>query len=411
MAGFVRRMAHGNVKWFRNILTLLVFCLLLYIYNDEECFGDDCDGDSGNSESKSSNSAPVKQETMHLMTVSCGRPNYQGIRDVKKPLDQSLTMIKSAALFAQQRLHIHVFTEEDMAPLFEGELESWPDSIKARTEYSINKIDYTQLPQDLIAEWKSWYKPCGSFRLLTPMLLGEKGVTDAAIYADSDVVFTKPIDQLWGKLKTFSPTEVMAIAPTAGHALGGSRYNENFILHDTGLFQINSGVMVMNFTRIINGQWKLSYDEQGREKPGPALGYGSELLLKYYRKYKDRAEHDQKLLNIMFHFNPEMLHQLECSWNFKNNFCIDDGNICKHAEENGAGAVHGITSAFFGDVNPTFRALYEAFLMYNWDEDLHENLMDPFRNAVQRRGSGTYCATKYKLLADPLEESIKSANL
>ena len=108
-------------------------------------------------------------------------------------------MIKSAALFAQQRLHIHVFTEEDMAPLFEGELESWPDSIKARTEYSINKIDYSQLPQDLIAEWKSWYKPCGSFRLLTPMLLGETGVTDAAIYADSDVVFTKPIDQLWGK--------------------------------------------------------------------------------------------------------------------------------------------------------------------------------------------------------------------
>ena len=108
-------------------------------------------------------------------------------------------MIKSAALFAQQRLHIHVFTEEDMAPLFEGELESWPDSIKDRIEYSINKIDYSQLPQDLIAEWKSWYKPCGSFRLLTPMLLGETGVTDAAIYADSDVVFTKPIDQLWAK--------------------------------------------------------------------------------------------------------------------------------------------------------------------------------------------------------------------
>ena len=29
-------------------------------------------------------------------------------------------MIKSAALFAHQPLHIHVFTEEDMAPLFEG---------------------------------------------------------------------------------------------------------------------------------------------------------------------------------------------------------------------------------------------------------------------------------------------------
>ena len=80
------------------------------------------------------------------------------------------------------------------------------------------------------------------------------------------------------------------------------------------------------------------------------------------RKYKDRAEHDQKLLNIMFHFNPHLLHQLECSWNFKNNFCTDAGNVCQHAEDNGAGAVHGITSAFFGDVNPTFRALYEG----NW---------------------------------------------
>ena len=62
----------------------------------------------------------------------------------------------------------------------------------------------------------------------------------------------------------------------------------------------------------------------------------------------------------MFHFNPHLLHQLECSWNFKNNFCTDAGNVCAHAEEHGAGAVHGITSAFFGDVNPTFRALYEG---------------------------------------------------
>lgn len=42
-------------------------------------------------------------------------------------------------------------------------------------------------------------------------------------------------------MKSFKESEVMAIAPTAGHALGGSRFNENFIQHDTGLFQINSG--------------------------------------------------------------------------------------------------------------------------------------------------------------------------
>ena len=46
--------------------------------------------------------------------------------------------------------------------------------------------------------------------------------------------------------------------------------------------------------------------------------------------------------------------------NIQNNFCTDAGNVCQHAEDHGAGAVHGITSAFFGDVNPTFRALYEG---------------------------------------------------
>lgn len=402
-------MANSQVKWFRNFLTLIVLFLLIYIYNDADCEGDDCA--TKDLPSFSQNKQVVPEETMHIMTVSCGRPNYQGIKDIKKPLDQSLTMIKSAALFAQKKLHIHVFTEEDMKPLFEGELESWPAEVLGRVEYTINIIDYSELPQDLIEEWKRWYKPCGSFRLLTPMLLGEKGITDAAIYADSDVVFIKPIDELWAKLKEFKPREVMAIAPTAGHALGGSRYNENFIQHDTGLFQINSGVMVMNFTRILNGDWTISYDEQGKAQATKSLHYGSELLLNYYRKYKDRAEHDQKLLNIMFHFNPDMLHQLECSWNFKNNFCMDDGNVCKHAEDNGAGAVHGITSAFFGDVNPTFRSLYEAFLMYNWDLDLHENLMDPFRNGVQRKAAGTYCGTKYNLLAQPLEKSIKNTKL
>ena len=52
-----------------------------------------------------------------------------------------------------------------------------------------------------------------------------------------------------------------------------------------------------------------------------------------------------------------------------------------------------------------------AFLGYNWDKDLRESLMDPFRAAVERRAAGTYCGTKYKVLADPLEKSIKNADL
>ena len=157
-------MRRNSSNFFKNILILLILLLLFYIYNDSECDGNDCTEPPELVKIEEKIETPKKPETMHLMTVSCGRPNYQGIKDIKKPLDQSLTMIKSAALFARQPLHIHIFTEEDMAPLFEGELESWPDSVKKRVQYSINTIDYSELPQDLIEEWKRWYKPCGSFR-------------------------------------------------------------------------------------------------------------------------------------------------------------------------------------------------------------------------------------------------------
>ena len=70
-------------------------------------------------------------------------------------------------------------------------------------------------------------------------------VTSAAIYSDSDVIFVKPIDELWAQMKHFDKRHVVAISPTAGHPLGGSEFNENFIPHDSGLFQINSGVSVV----------------------------------------------------------------------------------------------------------------------------------------------------------------------
>ena len=60
-----------------------------------------------------------------------------------------------------------------------------------------------------------------------------------ATWNDQPVI--SKIAEPFKKLKEFNEHEIMAIAPTAGHALGGSRFNENFIQHDTGLFQINSG--------------------------------------------------------------------------------------------------------------------------------------------------------------------------
>merc|ERR1712176_648207 len=167
----------------------------------------------------------------------------------------------------------------------------------------------------------------------------------------------------------------------------------------------------MNFTKINNAEWLLPYDEIRREKPGPPVKWGPDLLIPYYNKYKDKAEHDQKLMNIVFHFNPNLLKQLDCKWNFKTNFCMDEDNICKSAEEEGPGAVHGITSAFFGNQHPTFKALYETFKAYGWEKNMKDSLIGVFEDVVERTGKHDFCGKKSGFIVRVLEESCERVKL
>ena len=58
-----------------------IYSLLLYIWKDMDCEGDECEdfNPKVKLEIKSAEKKEEKKvtETMHLMTVSCGRPNYQ----------------------------------------------------------------------------------------------------------------------------------------------------------------------------------------------------------------------------------------------------------------------------------------------------------------------------------------------
>ena len=67
----------------------------------------------------------------------------------------------------------------------------------------------------------------------------------------------------------------------------------------------------MNFKKMLTTNWALPAHGGGggsteveSSQQQRTLTYGSKLLLWYYRVYKEKAEHDQKLLNIMFHYNP-----------------------------------------------------------------------------------------------------------
>jgi len=62
-------------------------------------------------------------------------------QDIQKPLDQTLTMIKSAALFARRPLHVHIFTEEDMIQLFKSEVSNCSVSEFSGTLVDTSKTD------------------------------------------------------------------------------------------------------------------------------------------------------------------------------------------------------------------------------------------------------------------------------
>ena len=343
-----------------------------------------------------------KDTLVHIVLVSCARLDYQNVRYSDKAVDQSVTMMKSAIATSKYPIHFHVFTESDMKLVFDSEVETWPQKVLNRVNVTLYDISYERfVPKDLGEELKRWYKPCGSYRLFVPILLEEVGVSKA-LYVDNDVLFVRPVNDLWREFEYFDEQQVMGVAPTSGENFQGSDENE-FSIKDkeNGFFQINSGVLLFDIRKMLKSKWKL--DKNGDE----LLQYGKRLILKYYFRYKNSAEHDQKLLNIIFHYNPELLRRLSCRWNFKNNMCSSDDLTCPDAESLGAGAVHGISSSFFGDVNPTFRALYECFLNFDFIEDDLESFFNSYLQMLDSTAVGTYCYHKHHTISFSISETVK----
>lgn len=79
---------------------------------------------------------------------------------------------------------------------------------------------------------------------------------DSLLYVDTDVLFLRPIDDLWGFLRVFNSTQLAAMAPE--HEIPKIGWYSRFARHPYyGMTGINSGVMLMNLTRIRNAQFKV----------------------------------------------------------------------------------------------------------------------------------------------------------
>ncbi|KAG9346913.1 hypothetical protein JZ751_005840 [Albula glossodonta] len=301
----------------------------------------------------SSEGVPVREERVHLAVVACGQR-----------LEETLTMLKSA-------------------------LEAWPDPFRSRLNYTVYPITF---PPENAKEWKKLFKPCASQRLFLPIILKE---VDSLLYVDTDILFLRPVEDVWAFLSHFNSTQMAAMAPE--HEDPRIAWYSRFARHPYhGKTGINSGVMLMNMTRIRSKLFK-------NDMTSVELSW-EDLLMPLLQKYKlNITWGDQDLLNIIFHHNPESLFVFPCQWNYRPDHCIYGSN-CLQAEQDGVFILHGNRGVYHDEKQPAFRAVYEAIQKYPFGADPLHFLLLPLEAQLQQ-STHTYCGRVRHLFTKTLQRS------
>jgi len=161
-----------------------------------------------------------------------------------------------------------------------------------------------------------------------------------------------------------------------------------------GSYGLNSGIMLMNLTRMRQFGWI--------EKLEPTL-----------IKYKNKIVWgDQDIINILFHYNTGMspifnrllfvinyktniyidkLYLFGCNWNYRPDHCVYT-STCKMAEREGIKIVHGNRGAFLHNKQAAFKALFFAFQQYNFERQTFGDLVEQFQNQLSSIGNDSNCA-------------------
>ncbi|KAM6937132.1 glucoside xylosyltransferase 1 [Xenentodon cancila] len=321
------------------------------------------------------------EERSHLAVVACG-----------PRLEETLTMLKSAVLFSKKHLHFYIFAENELHDSFRKALKLWPTKVQTKFTFTVYPIMF---PDENAKEWKKLFKPCASQRLFLPLILKE---VDSLLYVDTDILFLRPVEDIWALLSQFNSSHLAAMAPE--HEEPRIGWYNRFARHPYhGKTGINSGVMLMNMTRLREKSFK-------NDMTAVALRW-EEILLPLLQKYKlNITWGDQDLLNIIFYHNPESLHVVPCQWNYRPDHCMYGSN-CLPAEQEGVFILHGNRGVYHNDKQPAFQAVYEAIQKYPFGENMEMSLLKPLEASLQTT-THTYCGRASHLFTQRLKQSIRS---
>ncbi|XP_076354892.1 glucoside xylosyltransferase 2-like [Tachypleus tridentatus] len=265
-------------------------------------------------------------------------------------IEEAITMMKSAVAMSHMPLHFIIMISEDINLLVMEKLSHIQLAAMTTVTYEIHLITYPTTVTT--AEWVEMFK-CGSTQRL--FLGSALPHVDALIYCDIDLIFLRPVEELWQHLEVMSENQSIAMSRNA--VTEGTGWYPSHSLHPffstTGL---NAGVMLLNLTRY------RYQDLEGR-------------VVTIYANYKNTLKYgDQDILNILLHNQTGLVKVLPCAWNFRTDFC-DDANRCLDAEKHGVGGLHGNRKMFYRwKIEPLFFEIYESFRKFDLGTSFHEQV-------------------------------------
>lgn len=159
-------------------------------------------------------------------------------------------------------------------------LNSWPLKVQTKFSFTIYPITF---PSENGKEWKKLFKPCASQRLFLPVGLQSSShgcnifkwllwkcvflwlvfqlilrEVDSLLYVDTDIIFLQPVEEIWALFSRFNSSHLAAMAPE--HEEPRIGWYNRFARHPYyGKTGINSGVMLMNLTRLREKLFKVFF--------------------------------------------------------------------------------------------------------------------------------------------------------
>uniref|UniRef100_A0A915L8A0 UDP-D-xylose:beta-D-glucoside alpha-1,3-D-xylosyltransferase n=1 Tax=Romanomermis culicivorax TaxID=13658 RepID=A0A915L8A0_ROMCU len=232
-------------------------------------------------------------------------------------------------------LSFHIFADDAAKRVLANEISKWKSAIP----WKPFRVQFYSLkfPRKNQNSWINLFRQCASQRLFIPNILTN---IDSLIYIDTDIIFLRPIEDLWHYFTLFNDMQISGLVAES-EDLSTNWYNR-FAKHPyVEPLGINSGVMLMNLTKMRKFNWN-SRVEWTFNRYKALITWG-----------------DQDLINVIFSQYKDRLFMMGCEWNYRPDHCIYSP-ACHSASVNGISVIHGNRDYFHSTKKTPFKILYQV---------------------------------------------------